>query len=189
MTASYSEISFDSQLSPSDSDLKLLTNLPSTSNKSLTDYFDKTSTSGNRPDCLNLKNDGELDIKSNCNKKSYGQAIDYLQSEGTVIKDGNLVLFVTEDLENKIRLSSPITKKGDTQFILESRNSACGLYRQALTPQLPLLDHNILNELENEARKVATSVDSITENLAAILHSVGVIIIIIQNFVSQYIYK
>ncbi|XP_011495836.1 PREDICTED: uncharacterized protein C17orf59 homolog isoform X2 [Ceratosolen solmsi marchali] len=172
MTESYSEISFDSQLSPPGSDAKLSISAPNINNKLLTDCFDKSSTSSTRPDYLNLKNDSDIQIqKSDYDVKNYGQAIDYLQSEGTVIKDGNLVLFVTEDLENKIKLSSPIAKKGDTQFFVDSRNSTSGLYRQALTPLLPPLDHNILNELENEARKVATSVDSITENLAAILHS------------------
>jgi len=84
-----------------------------------------------------------------------------------------MVLFVTEDLENKIKLSSPVTKKGDTPSFPGSRSSTPCLYRQALTPQLPSLDHNVLNELEMEARKVATSVDALTENLAAILQNVS----------------
>lgn len=89
------------------------------------------------------------------------------------MQDGDMVLFVTEDLENKIKLSSPVTKKGDTPSFPGSRSSTPCLYRQALTPQLPPLDHNILNELEMEARKVATSVDALTENLAAILQNVS----------------
>lgn len=89
------------------------------------------------------------------------------------MQDGDMVLFVAEDLENKIKLSSPVTKKGETPSFPGSRSSTPCLYRQALTPQVPLLDHNVLNELEMEARKVATSVDALTENLAAILHSVN----------------
>lgn len=105
----------------------------------------------------------------------------YLRLEaGTVMQDGDMVLFVAEDLENKIKLSSPITsstsskKSGELSFSGSSRSSTPCLYRQALNPQLPLpADHNVLNELELEARKIATSVDSLTENLAAILHSVS----------------
>lgn len=37
-----------------------------------------------------------------------------LNLEGTVHVEGNMTHFVTEDLEYKIKLSSPVTKKGDT---------------------------------------------------------------------------
>jgi BLOC-1 related complex subunit 6 len=40
-------------------------------------------------------------------------------------------------------------------------------------PQVTSVDPNILNDLEAEARKIATSVDTLTENLAGILHSVN----------------
>ena len=173
MTASYSEISFDSQSSPPVSELRSLLDSPDISNGVyLTEGFDKANI-GTRPDCLDLK--GDEVGRSDGDLANYQKAMGFLQSEGTVMKDGDLVLFVAEDLETKIKLSSPITKKGDNSPFLESRNSTPCLYRQALTPQLPALDHNILNELENEARKVATSVDSITENLAAILHSVCIV--------------
>ncbi|XP_033342212.1 BLOC-1 related complex subunit 6 isoform X1 [Megalopta genalis] len=174
MTASYSEISFDSQSSPPISELRSLIDSPDIDGtKFLEDSLEKMNAAGCRPDQLNLKNreetspveDEELD------PPSYHKAIGYLQLEGTVMQDGDMVLFVAEDLENKIKLSSPVTKKGETPSFPGSRSSTPCLYRQALTPQLPLLDHNILNELEMEARKVATSVDALTENLAAILHS------------------
>lgn len=165
MTASYSEISFDSQSSPPVSEPRPSIDSSGFSHKT---YFDKV-TACNRPDCLDLRGSNEFDAEeAKPDPTTSRKAMGYLQSEGTVMKDGDLVLFVTEDLENKIKLSSPITKKGD---LSESRISTPCLYRQALNPQLPPLDHNILNELENEARKAATSVDSITENLAAILHS------------------
>lgn len=92
-----------------------------------------------------------------------------------------MVLFVAEDLETKIKLSSPVTKKGETPSFPGSRSSTPCLYRQALTPQMPFLDHNVLNELEMEARKMATSVDTLTENLSAILHSVKTYIL--KNFI------
>ncbi|XP_046485906.1 BLOC-1-related complex subunit 6 [Neodiprion pinetum] len=172
MTASYSEISFDSQSSPPMSDLRSLMESPDLDGE-------KLDSNNPRPNSLELKNDdlsaeedddGPIEI---IQPPSYNKAIKYLHLQGTVTQEGDMVLFVTEDLESKIKLSSPITKRGETPSFPGSRSSTPCLYRQALTPQLPILDHNVLNELEMEARKVATSVDSLTENLAAILHSVS----------------
>ncbi|XP_031832730.1 BLOC-1 related complex subunit 6 isoform X2 [Nomia melanderi] len=173
MTASYSEISFDSQSSPPISELRSLIDSPDIDGtKFLEDSLEKMNAVGGRPDQLNLKNREDSPVEDEeVDPPSYHKAIGYLQLEGTVMQDGDMVLFVTEDLENKIKLSSPVTKKGEIPSFPGSRSSTPCLYRQALTPQLPLLDHNILNELEMEARKVATSVDALTENLAAILHS------------------
>lgn len=175
MTASYSEISFDSQSSPPISELRSLIDSPDIDGtKFLEDSLEKMNAVGGRPDQLNLKNREDSPVEDeDVDPPSYHKAIGYLQLEGTVMQDGDMVLFVTEDLENKIKLSSPVTKKGEIPSFPGSRSSTPCLYRQALTPQLPLLDHNILNELEIEARKVATSVDALTENLAAILHSVN----------------
>lgn len=173
MTASYSEISFDSQSSPPMSELRSLIESPDLDGaKYLTDSLEKMNVTGGRPDQLDLKNREDSPAEEDdLDPPSYRKAIGYLQLEGTVMQDGDMVLFVAEDLENKIKLSSPVTKKGETPSFPGSRSSTPCLYRQALTPQLPLLDHNVLNELEMEARKVATSVDALTENLAAILHS------------------
>ncbi|XP_043253181.1 BLOC-1-related complex subunit 6 isoform X1 [Colletes gigas] len=173
MTASYSEISFDSLSSPPISELRSLIESPDLDGtKFLEDSLEKMSAVGGRPDQLNLKNRrNSLVEDEDLDPPSYHKAMGYLQLEGTVMQDGDMVLFVAEDLENKIKLSSPVTKKGETPSFPGSRSSTPCLYRQALTPQLPPLDHNVLNELEMEARKVATSVDALTENLAAILHS------------------
>lgn len=175
MTASYSEISFDSQSSPPISELRSLIDSPDVdSGKFLDDNLEKIGGAGHRPDQLNLKSRGGSPTEDDdLDPPSYHKAIGYLQLEGRVMQDGDMVLFVTEDLENKIKLSSPVTKKGDTPSFPGSRSSTPCLYRQALTPQLPPLDHNVLNELEMEARKVATSVDALTENLAAILQNVS----------------
>ncbi|CAL7937278.1 unnamed protein product [Xylocopa violacea] len=174
MTASYSEISFDSQSSPPVSELRSLIDSPDIDGtKFLEGGLEKMNGAGGRPDQLNLKNreTSPMEDEDITDAPSYHKAMGYLQLEGTVMQDGDMVLFVAEDLENKIKLSSPVTKKGETPSFPGSRSSTPCLYRQALTPQLPLLDHNVLNELEMEARKVATSVDALTENLAAILHS------------------
>ncbi|XP_003696955.1 BLOC-1-related complex subunit 6 isoform X1 [Apis florea] len=173
MTASYSEISFDSQSSPPVSELRSLIDSPDIDGKKfLEESLDKMNGIGTRPDQLNLRNRESSPVEDeDIDPPSYHKAMGYLQLEGTVMQDGDMVLFVAEDLENKIKLSSPVTKKGETPSFPGSRSSTPCLYRQALTPQVPLLDHNVLNELEMEARKVATSVDALTENLAAILHS------------------
>ena len=173
MTASYSEISFDSQSSPPISELISLVGSPEVGKS------DTLETAAGRPDHLSLKDEIESIQQNKCfDSSNYHKAIEYLQLEGTVMKEGDMVLFVAEDLEKKIKLSSPVTKKGDTPlFPPGSRSPTNCLYRQALTPQLPFLDHNVLNELEIEARKIATSVDSLTENLAAILHSVSISLI------------
>lgn len=175
MTASYSEISFDSQSSPPVSELRSLIDSPDIDGtKFLDGSLEKMNGIGGRPDQLNLRNTESSPIEDDdIDPPSYHKAMGYLQLEGTVMQDGDMVLFVAEDLENKIKLSSPVTKKGETPSFPGSRSSTPCLYRQALTPQVPLLDHNVLNELEMEARKVATSVDALTENLAAILHSVN----------------
>jgi len=72
MTASYSEISFDPQETPSDSKNKAL----------------------DRPD--------HLDLKAN---DQYVEDLD-----GTITREGDMVNFVAEDLEFKIKLASPIAK-------------------------------------------------------------------------------
>ncbi|XP_012136407.1 BLOC-1 related complex subunit 6 isoform X2 [Megachile rotundata] len=173
MTASYSEISFDSQSSPPVSELRSLIDSPDIDGtRFLEDSLEKMNVVGSRPDQLSLRNrESSPTEDEDIDPPSYHKAMGYLQLEGTVMQDGDMVLFVAEDLENKIKLSSPVTKKGETPSFPGSRSSTPCLYRQALTPQVPLLDHNVLNELEMEARKVATSVDALTENLAAILHS------------------
>lgn len=172
MTASYSEISFDSQSSPPISELRSLIDSPDIDGGNfLGDSLERMSGIGVRPDQLNLKNreDSSPAEDEDLDPPSDHKAMGYLQLEGTVMQDGDMVLFLTEDLENKIKLSSPVTKKGETPSFPGSRSSTPCLYRQALTPQLPLLHH--MKELEMETRKVATSFDALTENLAAILHS------------------
>nr|CAD7194601.1 unnamed protein product [Timema douglasi] len=178
MTASYSEISFDSPNSPQDlgSDLGISPDSPDFMGKRLEgrpSIFEDLSTENDskRPHSLDLQKYETSDDKSSTNP--FHQAFDDLHREGTVTKEGDMVLFVAEDLEAKIKLSSPITKKGDTPSFPGSRTSTPCLYRQALMPQLPVIDPNVLNDLEAEVKKVATSVDTLTENLAGILHSVS----------------
>lgn len=80
--------------------------------------------------------------------------MDFLYNlEGIVTKNGDMVTFVAEDLENKLKQTSPTT------------------------PIRPLgrfvLDANLLNDLEFEARNIAASVDTLTETLSGVLHSMS----------------
>lgn len=82
------------------------------------------------------------------------ETMDFLNNlGGTVTKSGNMVTFVAEDLESKLKQTSPTT------------------------PVRPLgrfvLDANLLNDLEFEARNIATSVDTLSENLSGVLHSMS----------------
>ncbi|XP_028029255.1 BLOC-1-related complex subunit 6 isoform X2 [Bombyx mandarina] len=80
------------------------------------------------------------------------------------------------DLEFKIKLSSPVAKKGETPVFGSSSASRSStpsgkLYRQILAPQIGQIDITVLHDLEHEAQKIAQSVDNLIENLSSILHS------------------
>jgi BLOC-1 related complex subunit 6 len=76
----------------------------------------------------------------------------------------------------KIKIIIILSRIDNFGGVVGSRGSTPNLYRQALMPQVTSVDPNILNDLEAEARKIATSVDTLTENLAGILHSVNKLI-------------
>lgn len=147
MTQSYSEISFKSGLSPENEVLLSLT-LDEIKPRPKTLPCDR-----NVPNSKSLK---PLDL------------------EGSFHVEGNMTHFVAEDLEYKIRLSSPVTKK-DTPG-LQNNSRTCtpnSLYRQLLVPQIGQLDTTLINDLECEAHRMATSIDSLIENLCGILHSIS----------------
>lgn len=80
--------------------------------------------------------------------------MDFLNNlEGIVTKNGSMVTFVAEDLESKLKQTSPTM------------------------PARPLgrfvLDANLLNDLEFEARNIAASVDTLSETLSGVLHSMS----------------
>nr|XP_022915059.1 BLOC-1-related complex subunit 6 isoform X2 [Onthophagus taurus] len=120
MTASYSEISFKSGLSPDEPN----------------DVLKRPVTL-----CDDTKGLGPLTL------------------EGIVHIEGNMTHFVAEDLEYKIKISSPQAKNTPTH----SRHPK----------QIGSLDVGLLNDLEIEAQHLATSVDNLTENLCGILHSIS----------------
>jgi len=140
MTQSYSEISIDSNDSDRDSEHFIF------------QAFGKKKEP--RP--------ASLEIKAGSSSEG---GLEYLKTAGTVEKDGDMVMFFSEDLENKIKLYSPGS--------VASRESTPCLYRQALEPHIPPLDATVLNNLEADARRIATALDSLTENLAGYLRSVS----------------
>ncbi|CAL1268368.1 unnamed protein product [Larinioides sclopetarius] len=93
--------------------------------------------------------------------------------QGTLTVDGDLVTFVAEDLQEKIKMSSPVSRWTDSSSFPGSRSSTPSLYRQALQPSFHIIDPNILTDLESHAKKVATCVDTMLENLSGTLQSIS----------------
>lgn len=97
MTQSYSEISFKSDGFSPENDIPLSLTLESISMDEIKQ----------RPVTLSCDSN-----------KSSSKPLIPLNLEGSVHIEGNMTHFVTEDLEHKIRLSSPVTKKGEEMNIL-----------------------------------------------------------------------
>lgn len=92
--------------------------------------------------------------------------------QGTLTVDGDMVTFVADDLQEKIKMSSPVSRWADCSFP-GSRSSTPSLYRQALQPHIPLVDAGAVADLEVHAKKVATCVDTMLENLSGTLQSIS----------------
>ena len=71
--------------------------------------------------------------------------------------------FVANDLEYKIKISSPVG----------SGQPFNNISRQLSSSLPPQLDSNVLSDLEIEAQYLAANVDNLTENLANLLHSIS----------------
>ncbi|KAK7076861.1 hypothetical protein SK128_011907 [Halocaridina rubra] len=94
-----------------------------------------------------------------------------LQGSGVVTRHGDMISFVADDLHNKIKLASPVSKT--LVSFPCSRSSTPSLLRTALAPQVPPIDPTIINDIEAYARHIATSVDTLIENLTGTLHSIS----------------
>ncbi|XP_050443547.1 BLOC-1-related complex subunit 6 [Adelges cooleyi] len=80
--------------------------------------------------------------------------LDFLNNlEGTVTKTGGMVTFVAEDLETKLKQTSPTTPVKPS-----------GKYT---------LDLKLLDDIEYEAKNIAASVDTLSETLSGVLHSMS----------------
>lgn len=96
--------------------------------------------------------------------------------EGTVSVTENMTHFVAENLEYKIKISSPVPKKDTSGLTPRNTQPATDfLPRQFLVPShlTTQIDSNVLNDIEIEAQYLAASVDNLTENLCNLLHSVS----------------
>lgn len=97
------------------------------------------------------------------------------QMDGTFAREGNLTHFVAENLEQKIKLSSPVTGKCASSSKLNTPSANLLPKNFMLPPHLTQVDSNVLNDIEIEASYLAASVDNLTENLQSLLHSVSFI--------------
>lgn len=80
--------------------------------------------------------------------------MEYLNNlEGIITKNSEMVTFVAEDMESKLKQLSP------TMSI-----KPLGTF---------FMDANLLNDLEFEARNIAASVDTLSETLSGVLHSMS----------------
>lgn len=148
MTQSYSEISFKTDTSPVDEDAPL----PGSSVIPLAEQIRQ------RPVTL------AYDRNFTPNKPS--------NLEGTFHREGNMTHYVTDNLEYKIKLSSPVSKKSDTTNSSKS-STPMSLHRRNVFPQVGLPNLGLLQDLEYEAQSLATFIDSLTENLCEILQSIS----------------
>jgi len=101
-----------------------------------------------------------------------------LSLEGIVTQEGQQVTYVAQDISTKIRLASP------TQEVPQSPRTSSNFRRDdtiSTTASVSLSDdlNIVMNEVELEAKKLASSVDTLTENLTGILHSVCIHIMLI----------
>lgn len=85
---------------------------------------------------------------------------------GTLTYEGDMVTFVAEDLQQKIKLSSP-TAKVTTDPFLSSCSSLSSVSR------LGVVDPGALADLEAEARTVAASVETLLDSLTTAMHGVS----------------
>ncbi|XP_035230051.1 BLOC-1-related complex subunit 6-like [Stegodyphus dumicola] len=93
--------------------------------------------------------------------------------QGTLTVDGDMVTFVAEDLHEKIKMSSPVSRWTDSSSFPGSRSSTPSLPRQVLQSSVHVIDPNILTDLEMHAKKVATCLDTMLENLSGTLQSIS----------------
>ncbi|XP_044762963.1 BLOC-1-related complex subunit 6 [Coccinella septempunctata] len=149
MTQSYSEISFKSDPSPGEEDISL----PGSSTVPLAEQIMQ------RPATL------AYDRNFTPNKPS--------NLEGTFHREGNMTHYVTDNLEYKIKLSSPVSKKSDGNSMSSKGSTPMSLHRRNVFPQMGLPNVGLLQDLEYEAQSMATSIDALTENLCEILQSIS----------------
>lgn len=86
------------------------------------------------------------------------------------VDDNNMKHYIAEDLEYKIKISSPASSSAQA-----NQQSFSNLPKQLSNSLPPQLDSNVLSDIEIEAQYLAANVDSLTENLQNLLHSISAI--------------
>lgn len=102
--------------------------------------------------------EAELELRLPGAKKLFNKAKNWvgdLSLEGVVAQEGQQVTYVAQDLATKIKLSSPVKDLDDDELPHDTSDL-----------------NSVINEIEVEAKRLATSLDQVTENLSGILHSV-----------------
>lgn len=98
-------------------------------------------------------------------------AVGLSELAGTLTYEGDMVSFVAEDLQEKIKLSSPVSKVADP--FPSSCSSTSSLCRQMFAPHIAPIDPGALADLEEEARTVAASVETLLESLTTAMHGIS----------------
>ncbi|XP_070495713.1 BLOC-1-related complex subunit 6 isoform X2 [Chironomus tepperi] len=103
---------------------------------------------------------------------SYGEISNAIGNQNyekmdVTVDDNNMKHYVADDLEYKIKISSPISSSQPQPFST--------LPKQLSSSLPPQLDSNVLSDLEIEAQYLAANVDNLTENLSNLLHSISAI--------------
>ncbi|XP_013416974.1 BLOC-1-related complex subunit 6 [Lingula anatina] len=118
-----------------------------------------------------------------------------LQSQGTVMKEGELVAFVADDLQQKIKLSSPCSKDGDLGGVRERKDSqasslkttsssnyslssnssvtssstwstaATPIHRRRSNADVPPIDPHVLRDIEIQATHISDNLDQMLKKL------------------------
>ncbi|OXA63337.1 BLOC-1-related complex subunit 6 [Folsomia candida] len=91
-----------------------------------------------------------------------------LSMDGVVTQEGQQVTYVAQDLTERMKISTSPNQRN----IVTSRNSS--VQEHGHLDDICVSDLNLMvNEMEMEAKKLAQSVDTLTENLTGILHSLS----------------
>ncbi|KAG5681218.1 hypothetical protein PVAND_010672 [Polypedilum vanderplanki] len=86
------------------------------------------------------------------------------------VDDNNMKHYIAEDLEYKIKISSPASSSAQA-----TQQSFSNIPKQVSNSLPPQLDSNVLSDIEIEAQYLAANVDNLTENLQNLLHSISAI--------------
>ncbi|XP_014664670.1 PREDICTED: uncharacterized protein LOC106806988 [Priapulus caudatus] len=103
--------------------------------------------------------------------KGEGKRDDQSPLDGMIEKEGDLISFIANDLEEKIKMSSPLLKQEEISFAQPPSSSSST--RSEMNAGIPIIDPQAVVDLELQAHRVADSLHFMMENLSAKLHSMS----------------